>query len=53
MGIQWEGLVKEILEEFLNANTNVIAYNATEVPGVDPSTMVRHLNVKEDYKLVK
>lgn len=53
MGIQLKGSIKESLEKFLKVNTDVTAYNTIEMLGVDPSTMVHHLNIKEDYKLVK
>lgn len=53
MGIQLGCLVKERLKEFLKSNTNIMAYNVTKILGVNLSSMVYHLNVREDYKLVK
>lgn len=53
MGTQLEGLIKENIEEFLKANTGVMAYNTTKILGVDLNTMVHHLNIREDCKPVK
>lgn len=53
IGMELEGLVKKSLEEFLKANTDVMAYNITEMPEVDSNIIVHHYNVKKDYKQVK
>lgn len=53
MGMKLKGSVKKSLEEFLKASTNIVAYNATEIPEVDLNTLVHDLNIKEHYKLIK
>lgn len=49
--MQLEGSVKESLKEFLNANTNVMAYSIIEMSKVDPNTIVYFLNIRKYYKL--
>lgn len=53
MGMQLEGFVKENLKAFLKVNTNVTAYNAIKMPGVELNTMVHRLNVRKDLKSFK
>ena len=45
VGAQLPSQEKEELVEFLKRNIDMFAWNASEAPGVDPSSICHHLNV--------